>query len=476
MCDPRTMKICNACGRELTDQARFCDRCGVPQPVQARPRAEIRELPRIETGSLLERFGKILPKGANRGLVIVLFACVIINLAYWALFPYSFQLLDQYTGVPTLWDSGFFKTVAFEYSRLAVLNHVFPYTASLPGYPFDTLEYPFLAGYLFYIIYLLSGGSFPAYVTIFQFITLIAEVGVGGLVYLIGKRFLSERRALLVAILYSLTPSMLFFTFSRYDSISTFVSLLAVFQFISKRYRWATVFATIGAFLRFYPAILLILFLKYGWTNHFDRKYFRDAVGIPVITGIAIVLPLLLLKPTAIVRLFAFSASFAWNWESVWGPIDRFVRPIVPQFKFFYDNQAWMRVPFTILLLSVPFLTVRDVKAVLNAYALAMIYWLNTAWLFSPQYAVWIYPILLALSGSKKFLSLSVLFALVITIEIPSPYFYLFPMTEFYLVVSASAVRIIILAVLGVILLFRLEKPRISASLARLAAKWNTEE
>jgi hypothetical protein len=417
---------------------------------------------------------KPLASRSHRPLLVVLAVSAAVSLVYWGLFPFEFQLFDQFTNVHTLWDPGFFQTVAFEYSKLAVQYHIFPYTAPLPGYPFDTLEYPFLAGYLFYAIYLISGGSFSAYLVIIQSLNLIAEIGNAGLVFVIAKRFVSsEKRAMILAILFVVTPSMLYFTMSRYDAISTLFSLLAIYHFLTQRHKLASTWAIIGTFLRYYPAILLVLFIKHGFSNKFGKDYYRDVLVAPIALGAITLLPLLILKPGAIPHELAFSAGFGWNFESAWGVIDQFIRPTFPVFRFFYDNQAWMRVPFAVLLIGSIFLDVKDALKIVPVYAIAVIFWLNTAWLFSPEYAMWIYPLLVALSRSNKFLFWTLMFGGIMTVEIPSPFFYMFPMSQFQLVETASAVRVLVLWLLCLILLARVESSRLSGMRARVSVQYH---
>jgi hypothetical protein len=454
------MKECVSCRRDLEDAARFCDRCGrlQPQP-EAKPAVRVRA---VDAQSL----NKARVLNAPSWLV-VLIVSMVVNLFYWGLLPYGPRIFDPFTHVATLWDPGFYQTVAFEYSKLAVENHVFPYTAALPGYPFTTLEYPFLAGYLFYAIYAVAAGAFTTYVSIIQSINVAAEIGNVVLVYLIAKRFVSDLRAVLLAVLYSLTPSMLFFTVSRYDAISAFFSLLAVAHFLSGRYKLASAWAGVGFLLRYYPAILIIFFIKHGLSNRLGKKYLRDVIMIPALLSALTLVPLLLLSPSAIPREFLFSANFGWNWESVWGPIDRFVRFGIPSLAFFYDNQIWMRIAFAAtILLSVLLLRVKNKLDVVAAYAFTIICWLNTAWLFSPQYAMWIYPLLVAMSRTKKFLALTLGFGALMTLELPSPFFYVFPVTQFYLVVGVSALRVLTLWALALLLLLWIRRAMGAATAA----------
>jgi hypothetical protein len=111
-------------------------------------------------------------------------------------------------------------------------------------------------------------------------------------------------------------------------------------------------------------------------------------------------------------------------------------------------------------------LRVKNKLDVVAAYAFTIICWLNTAWLFSPQYAMWIYPLLVAMSRTKKFLALTLGFGALMTLELPSPFFYVFPVTQFYLVVGVSALRVLTLWALALLLLLWIRRAMGAATAA----------
>ncbi len=392
-------------------------------------------------------------KGRPSALFKVIFFTFTIHLLYWFALPHQ-GILDRHTHVATLCDSGWFRTVPYEYSRLCVEHGVFPYTKpDLPGYPFTYLEYPFLVGYFSYGLYLLVGASFSTFCSVFQLTNIMFQVGNASLIFLIARIFHSEKRSALLGYSYSIMPSILWHSMSRYDPIPTFFMLLSLYLYFNGKLRSSYFSMAVGAMFKFFPALLGLIYLKNGYQNHRSSRYYIELVGIPAVIVAFMVLPLLIMNPTVLPWLFGFLGGFGWNWESIWGPIDRFVRPVFPSLAFFYINQEWMRVVFVAACLSVLALSLRNRLEMVNGLAYSILCWLQTQWFFSPQYIVWISPLLLILSFDNSFLALYFITQIVMIVEIPSPFFYLAPVSPFHFTLIASSIRILLFSLFLILLL-----------------------
>jgi len=407
-------------------------------------------------------------------LVAAMTITFLIHLCYWLLFPYEI-LVDRYTLVKTLWDSGWFETVGYEYSRLCVEHNVLPYTASLPEYVFNTLEYPFLAGYLFYAIYLFSRGSFAAYCTIFQFINIGFQVGIAGLVYMLSTHFHSMRRSFYRGLFYSMMPSILYFSMSRYDAIPTFFMLLSLYLFLIGKVRGSYVSLAVGTLLKVYPALLFLAYLRHGIINRRPRKFYVELVVIPLATAFVILSPLIILNPSVIMWLASFLGTFGWNWESIYGPIDQFLRPVFPNLAFIYVYPEFMRVVFAVACLSILVLEVKTDWQLVNGVGFSILSYLQTTWFFSPQYIVWISPILLVVSKSTPFLILYFITQVIMTLELPSPFYYLAPLPQFYYTLYVVSIRILIFSIFMIVLFARVEGRLIRQKILRFKEWWYRE-
>jgi hypothetical protein len=385
--------------------------------------------------------------GNPSSLLKVIFFTFIIHFLYWLALPHQ-AVLDRITQVSTLWEAGWFRTVPFEYSKLCVEHRVLPYTKpDLPGYPFKYMEYPFLLGYFSYGIYVLTRGHFSTFYSVFQLINIVFQVGNASLIFLISKHFHTEKRSMFLGFSFSIMPSILWHSMSRYDCIPTFFMLLSLYLFLRGKLRLSYIPMAVGFMFKFFPALLGLIYIKNGYQNRRSLRYYIELVAIPAIIVIASVLPLLVMNPTVLPWLFGFLGGFGWNWESIWGPIDQFIRPVFPFLSFFYINQEWMRVIFAISVLSFLAMNLKSKIDIVNGLAYSILCWLQTQWFFSPQYIVWISPLLLILSFSNKFLALYFIFQLVMFVEIPSPFYYLFPVSQFHLTLIASSIRILLIFV-----------------------------
>lgn len=426
----------------------------------------------LEPANLKKTASEFLSK--HRKVLTVMAAAFLIQVGYWLIFPYEIRL-DRYTLVKTLWDPGWFETVPYTYSKLAVDNGVLPYEKPLAGYPFKTLEYPFMMGYVFYLIYLASGGSFELFVTIFQFVNVFFQTGIAGLIYLLVSRFQRSTHAVAIGLLYVATPAILYFSMSRYDPIPTFFALLSIELFVSQKRRLAFAVMGLGFLTKIYPALLGLVYLKHGLLNRRSRRYYLELVAIPSGVVLAGIIPLVLTNPGGFLDILVFLEEFGWNWESIYGPIDQFLRPILPQLAYIYIHQEWMRVIFVAGSLSVLLLDIRSEWKVVLGAAYSITAWMETQWFFSPQYFVWIAPLMLLIAPTLPMLLMYLLLAFVMTLEIPSPFYYLAPMPQFYYGLTIYTVRWLILLAFLLVLLAQIQKDWFSRLGKRIGDYWAEE-
>jgi len=411
----------------------------------------------------------------HRNLIVVISSSLLIHVIYRLLFPYEINI-DVITHVKTLWDPGWFDTVAFKYSQLCVQNGVLPYTATLVGYPFSVLEYPFLAGLLFYAIYLVSGDNFTTYTTIFQIVNMIFQAGISGSIYLIASRFCSSRRSVILGVGYALAPFILWTSMSRYDSIPTFFALLSLQNFLSKKRRLSYVWLALGMLFKIYPGLLVLAYLKYGLRNKFPKRYFLELIGIPSAVILLGLSPLLILNPFVVPALLGLYATFGWNWESIYGPIDQFLRPVFPSLAFIFIHQEIMRIVFILACLSVLLLDLKSEWQLINGVGYAVLCWMQTQWFFSPQYTLWISPILLSVATSNLIVLLYALIQGIMTLEIPSPFYFLAPVPQFYYGLYVFSTRILIFFVVMAILILRIQRESLKRTIDKMRRWWRQEE
>jgi len=395
---------------------------------------------------------------------------------YWLLLPYS-NYLDKYTHVSTLWDTGgWFRTVAYEYSRLSVKHGVLPYTKVFPEYPFSSLEYPFLAGFLFYAIYLVFGGSLQSYFVAFQGINIGFESGTVALIYLLARRHLSSTRSVPLALLYTLSPSILWFSMSRYDAIPSFFTLLSLYLFLGNNRKWSYVAAAIGVLLRVYPILLFLAYIKHGISTRKSLRFYLEMVGTPLAVVALAISPLVVVEPSSISRLLLHYATFSWNWESIYGVADQFLRPVFPSLAVIYLHPEIMRAIFLIASTSVILLDLSNEWKLLNGVAFSILAWLQTQWFFSPQYVVWIFPLIVFLAAENRFVALYAMAEAISILENSRPLFDVMPFTEFQYVLYAVSLRIALFSILMIAYFVRIERDVWARRFLRLQRWYRAEE
>ena len=395
---------------------------------------------------------------------------------YWLLLPYS-NYLDKYTHVSTLWDTGgWFRTVAYEYSRLSVKHGVLPYTKVFPEYPFSSLEYPFLAGFLFYAIYLVFGGSLQSYFVAFQGINIGFESGTVALIYLLARRHLSSTRSVPLALLYTLSPSILWFSMSRYDAIPSFFTLLSLYLFLGNNRKWSYVAAAIGVLLRVYPILLFLAYIKHGISTRKSLRFYLEMVGTPLAVVALAISPLVVVEPSSISRLLLHYATFSWNWESIYGVADQFLRPVFPSLTVMYLHPEIMRAIFLIASTSVILLDLSNEWKLLNGVAFSILAWLQTQWFFSPQYVVWIFPLIVFLAAENRFVALYAMAEAISILENSRPLFDVMPFTEFQYVLYAVSLRIALFSILMIAYFVRIERDVWARRFLRLQRWYRAEE
>ena len=134
------------------------------------------------------------------------------------------------------------------------------------------------------------------------------------------------------------------------------------------------------------------------------------------------------------------------------------------------------RVIFVASSLSVLLLDIRSEWKVVLGAAYSITAWMETQWFFSPQYFVWIAPLMLLIAPTLPMLLIYLLLALVMTLEIPSPFYYLVPMPQFYYGLTIYAIRWLILLAFLLILLAQIQRDWFARLRMRVGEYWAEKE
>ncbi len=277
---------------------------------------------------------------------------------------------------------------------------------SLRNFPYvrNWVEYPQLAPHLWMIFYLWVGFGFNEFKLFHQLTQIPMQVALSLLIYRISKRYTSENDAFRLAVAYNLCPLVLFVCFSRWDVMPTFVTILSLYLLLNERHTMSFLLLGIGMMLKWYPAMLLPTYIVYLVRNKTPLRTIVWHVGVFSSMYLIPTLPFLSMRPLGWVLetfspFFSFHFNRAHNQESLPGLI---------AFLMFrdFDQENQFSILFRILHLGAPFLSPvfllpKKGEELLKSCTIVILAHLTFANFFSPQWLVWVTPLLLALIRTK---------------------------------------------------------------------------
>src|SRR3989344_1651030 len=179
-------------------------------------------------------------------------------------------------------------------------------------------------------------------------------------------------------IFFALSPTLLIFNWARFDIIPVFFLLLSLYAFLRSRNRLAGIFSAVGALFKMFPLSLAAAdFLS-------SRKFFLTAILLFLLINA----PFFLLNYDNAVYSFFFSVSRDANPDSLFGLL---------QSRFSLNPTSLALISFAILIFSLLFVKLKA-RIVELTFALIVIV-IATSIRFSPQWIVWMVPLLDPLWG-----------------------------------------------------------------------------
>jgi hypothetical protein len=151
-------------------------------------------------------------------------------------------------------------------------------------------EYPQIPTYLFAIPFLLLGNASEQtlyfwHSSIFSFLMLVTLFFTIRMLFTLLQEH--KKRAFLL-----LLPASLYFAYNRFDILPAFICLASFFFFKKGKYLQTGILLAIGVFTKWYPALLLPVFLAYDFYQH--RRVNWKMIFAFILTCILIALPTIL--------------------------------------------------------------------------------------------------------------------------------------------------------------------------------------
>jgi len=348
----------------------------------------------------------VKPRAGTRDDALWLLAFVAAHVAIFA---------GLFRGVYSMSFSG--TGLYYEYGSALVAGHV-PYRDFLVEYP------PFAL--MFFTLPRLVDDTFRWYYVAYQAQVIVFDLVALGALYVARDR---SRPAWWTLGAYTLAvlavgPIML----QQYDIFPAAFTVLAVVCYSRKRDTAAWIFLALGVMTKAYPLLIAPVFLLLDW--HRGRRL-RDFTGVGIAfaaTCFVVVLPLLVIAPSSLERMLAFHAQRGIHMDSTYGSLALVTDVLnLTVVRIEMTFRSWnVAGPFPNLLtkLSTPLLGIlllgayafiarcirtldsestRDVSIVGTSVALVLLAGLIGSKVLSPQYLVWVVPVVPLIAGPRRY-------------------------------------------------------------------------
>ena len=276
------------------------------------------------------------------------------------------------------------------------------------------IEYPPFA-IVFFTLPRVIGASFRWYYVWYQVLIVAADLAVLVSLYAARERSTVPWRVLTpyTALLLAVGPIAL----QQYDLFPAALTMLAVLSFAQRRDAAAWVLLALGAMTKVYPALLAPVFLMLADGPVATR--IRRAALVFGATCIVVLLPLLIVAPSSLERMIAFHSERGIHLDSVYATIAFAARALGLTFVgVAVTYRSWnitgpaadmltrVATPVLAVALVASYTVVRrhasrlgddarrDVRVVATSSALVLLAGLVTSKVLSPQYLIWVLPLL----------------------------------------------------------------------------------
>jgi len=277
-------------------------------------------------------------------------------------------------------------------------------------------EYPQLATYFFAVPYLFTQYSSAKisrdYFLIFSLLMMLFLYGI----YLLLQRMLDKNYKYYSLII--LLPSILYFSFNRYDVLPAFLSILSLYLLYIKKYNLSSFLLALGVLSKWYLIILFPIYFLY--CCNIEKRLNYNMLIIFVVTGIVGILPTFFISGLdGFLVPYKFHMSRGYNKESLFYIIKAFFNGIFSiniGFKPVYF--AFFLLQFSAVLLLLLF-KVDSFEKVVKLSAVFILVFMLFAKFYSPQWILWVFPFLILLINSQRDIIILLLFDLSTYIYFP---------------------------------------------------------
>ncbi len=275
------------------------------------------------------------------------------------------------------------------------------------------------------------------------------------LVYKVMTRLISNSLFVIAIIL---LPPVIYFTYSRFDILPTFFSLLAYCYVTNRRWGWAGFWLGVATFTKWYPVLLFPGYFLYVICQEKDRKAAWQMLYVFLGTGALIVLLTYIQGGwTAIVSPYVFHLNRGMEYIAFPKLIYTGASHLVQNLKMYYVVFFILQVFMPVFLVTFSKIDTRERLAYYSIAVLSMFIVFARIW--SPQWFLWLIPFLVALIKDWRSVLGIAMFSSIVFIGFPV-LFDVYGADSLYLVVAGVAYY----AILAGFVVRALSKMKISLS------------
>lgn len=218
-----------------------------------------------------------------------------------------------------------------------------------------------------------------------------------------------------------LLPAGLFFTHNRFDIIPAFLSLLAIYLLSKERFRLSAFVIALGFLTKWYVVLLLPVFLTYSYTK--SRRINRPMILVFVLTCLALLLPTILSGGVrGLLAPYVTQLSRGLNQPSLFFLVSMlFERGFGISIFNIYSSAALLVLQFSVIPISVTS-RVDSIGKVIGWSLLSVLVFIIFARINSPQWILWVSPLLILLAGGRIFIAGIILLDLLSYLQYPILY------------------------------------------------------
>lgn len=177
-------------------------------------------------------------------------------------------------------------------------------------------EFPPIFPYLNLAVYWLAGATYKNYVVLMGLVLLMAETGILLLLYHLADHLHGREKAIQLAWVYTALFVPLFFWRGTFDSLTTFLMLLALYALLRQKSRLLALSLGMGVMVKYIPGVLL----PTVWRARGLKAMLGALAGV-VVVGALLFGPFLLISPEfSLASLQAQSRKASW--QTVWALVD----------------------------------------------------------------------------------------------------------------------------------------------------------